>query len=718
VVSVLVATYQGAQVIGQCLRSLAAQTLAPSSFEIVVVHNGPADGTDEVVEEFRRAHPDHSVRLLELRRSGAGHARNIAIDAARGDYVTFVDDDDEVSPRFLAAMVEAAEPDVVVATLVADVTADAPPGTPPDEDTYVGRGLARRAGRTVPGHRLSTPFSYNAAKLVATDAARSARYDSTLRSGEDHVYWLDLFARHRFRIRVLDRSEEAVYLRTVRPGRVGRQDAGYDFNVTQRLECLAAIERIDRSPPEVAHLARALARGQATWINEYLRSHPDERDRVVSDVLALGLQDFPWAVVNHGLARDLAVCYAFPPAQDTSGIVAAKRLRERGVVTDVISKDLSRLRNIDPGAHTVTGDVLGRTHVVPGPASFTGWRTVPEFAAEAWRTVEAWERLQGPYRTVYSRAMAVASHFAAALVKVRRPAILWTAEFSDPLKINAEGVERVGDVPEDWLSAELRTAMLAAGHEPGDPLRAFDWAERLTYALADRIVFTNHHQLELMLGYCDDARLVERVRSIAEVRHHPVLPPEFYALGSTTFDGAPDRVHLAYFGVFYATRDLGDVVAGLGLLRQDERESLRLHVFTDKPDRLRLQVARAGLVGTVRVRPYVPVLEFLHLTTQFDVLVVNDAMTSAHHARNPYLPSKLADYAGSGTPVWAICEDGSALSTAGHDYTSRLGDPEAAAAVLRRLVADKHSCRLVHRREPAVTGETGRAGHPAEPRPG
>ena len=73
-----------------------------------------------------------------------------------------------------------------------------------------------------------------------------------------------------------------------------------------------------------------------------------------------------------------------------------------------------------------------------------------------------------------------------------------------------------------------------------------------------------------------------------------------------------------------------------------------------------------------------PVLEFLNLTTQFDVLVVNDAATTAHHEVNPYLPSKVADYRGSGTPVWAICEPGSVLATLDFEHRSDLGDVEQA----------------------------------------
>ena len=190
-----------------------------------------------------------------------------------------------------------------------------------------------------------------------------------------------------------------------------------------------------------------------------------------------------------------------------------------------------------------------------------------------------------------------------------------------------------------------------------------------------------------MLGYCEDSRLADRARSVARVSHHPVLPARYYELAPVDLDCPRRAVHLAYFGVFYETRDLGELVSALMRLRQDERERVCLHVYTSEPEKLALKIARLGLSGTVRVAPYVPVLEFLNLTTRFDVLVVNDAETASHHTVNPYLPSKLADYLGSGTPVWAICEDGSELSRMeGVAYKSRLGDVEGTLAGLRQLL--------------------------------
>lgn len=685
-VSVLVPTYQGAARLGTCLGSLGVQTLDPTEFEVVVVLNGPRDGSRDVVADFCATHPRHRVRVVELREGGLGNARNVGLATARGAYVTYLDDDDRVTPSYLAAMLELAEPDVVVAALIGNLAEDADPTGVPDVDTYVGRGLGPMAGRTVPGHRLVTAFSYNNAKLLSTEIARLVRYDPELASGEDHVYWLALFAERSFRLRVVG-DKEALYLRSVRAGSLGQQETSYDFNVTQRLRCMQAMEAVDRTDQAVASVAHGLMKGQGWWINSYLRQFPDDHERVVADVTELGLREFPWPSVNAGLGRDLAICYCFPPFQDTSAMVAAKRLQERGLVTDVISHDVSAFRSRDPGSVALAEPVVGRTHVVTGPASLSNWRAVPDFASQAWATMRGWEDVQGAYRTVYSRSVAMNSHFAAALIKLRRPEIDWVAEFSDPMRLGVTGDERPGEVLDDWLSDEIRRGMQHAGFDPARGVKLFDWVERVAFALADRIVFTNQHQMDFMLRHCPDPALVDRARSIATVSHHPVPPAPCYDLVETRVDPEPGVVQLAYFGVFYTTRDLGDVVRALTRLHQHERAHVLLHVFTNQPDSLSLEVVRAGLAGVVRVRPFVPVLEMLSLTKQFDVLVVNDAATADHHEVNPYLPSKLADYRGSGTPIWAISEPGSVMSSMDFDHTSSLGDVDAAVGVLRDLIA-------------------------------
>ena len=186
-----------------------------------------------------------------------------------------------------------------------------------------------------------------------------------------------------------------------------------------------------------------------------------------------------------------------------------------------------------------------------------------------------------------------------------------------------------------------------------------------------------------MLDHCDDPELARRALAISEVHAHPLLPRSFYDLAPVDLDRTPARCTWPTSEPSTTRATSVTSCQGLLRLRQHEREHVRLHVYTTHPRELTLQLARLGLAGTVPAHPYRPVLEFLNLTTQFDVLVVDDARTADCHDVNPYLPSKVADYVGSGTPVWAIYEPGSVLSSLQFDHRSsprrhRRGPPRAA----------------------------------------
>jgi hypothetical protein len=694
VVSVVLATYQGADRIGTCLDSLFAQTLAPELYEIVVVQNGPACATPEVVIAAQERHPAHTVRLLETDEPGAANARNIGIDAARGLHLTIVDDDDWVSPRYLEALLEHARFGVVPAVLMCDIAADAAPGsTSGSLENYYSARLLPFAGRLVDPAEVPTTMSLHAGKLLPTDLAREVRYDTSLRSGEDLVFLAGLQALSPHMVEIVGPETGALYYRSLRAGSVSRRELDYGFAVQERLDCIAALCRIegpeDRLADSAADVIEALVRAQTDFTVRYLAEHPEAYDAVAADARARGIRTPTfWSTVNRGRARDLALLYLFPPYQDTSALVAARRLRARGRITDVINQSFDNARDIDPGSLMVAADYVGEHLVLPGVGSFVSWPLTVQWTERSVARAEDLARRRGtPYETVYTRAMAPQSHFAGALMKLRHPEIRWTAEFSDPLHYNAYGEIRAGEVEDDELLGTLSDGILAAGFDKPTSVRLFEWAEILAYALADEIVFTNESQRRFMLEYTSDRALAARAEAISTVSHHPTLPREFYEIADFDLHLSPDTINVGYFGAFYLTRGLTEVTSALLHLSAEERRRFRLHVYTSDPARLRVEALRAGLADLIVPHHYLPFLQFLAATTHFDALLVNDADTGQHHATNPYLPSKISDYRGSGSPVWSIVEPGSVLSSMDTTYRSLLGDSDGALQVIRSIIA-------------------------------
>lgn len=104
--SVVVLAYNVAPYLPKCLDSLVSQTLR--DIEIVVVDNGSADSTADIVDRYQ-AHDDR-VRLVRLEHeSSPGTARNAGLDVAVGSYVIFVDGDDWLDFSYVEVMVGALE---------------------------------------------------------------------------------------------------------------------------------------------------------------------------------------------------------------------------------------------------------------------------------------------------------------------------------------------------------------------------------------------------------------------------------------------------------------------------------------------------------------------------------------------------------------------------------------------------------------------------------
>lgn len=107
VVSVVIPAHNPGRYIEPCIRSILRQTMPRERFEVIFVDDGSTDGTAERLNRLANEHGH--IRVIHIPASGApGRPRNIGLAAARGDYVQFLDADDELAPRALERLLRMA----------------------------------------------------------------------------------------------------------------------------------------------------------------------------------------------------------------------------------------------------------------------------------------------------------------------------------------------------------------------------------------------------------------------------------------------------------------------------------------------------------------------------------------------------------------------------------------------------------------------------------
>ena len=183
-VSVIIPTYNRADLVRQAVASVKAQTFR--DFEIVVVDDGGTDGTCEALA----AGPELRV-LRHSHRQGVAAARNTGVAAARGEWLAFLDSDDLWLPDKLARQISWLEgqPELLICQT---------------DETWVRRGVRVNkpaAHRKVAG-QIFLPslarcmISPSAVVLHRRLLEDHGVFDATLPAAEDYDLWLRLTWRY------------------------------------------------------------------------------------------------------------------------------------------------------------------------------------------------------------------------------------------------------------------------------------------------------------------------------------------------------------------------------------------------------------------------------------------------------------------------------------------------------------------------------------------
>lgn len=99
-ISIIVPCYNVEEYLHKCVESLTAQTY--KNIEIILVDDGSPDSSGAICDEYARK--DKRIKVIHKENGGLSDARNVAIDIAVGEYITFVDSDDYVALDYVETL--------------------------------------------------------------------------------------------------------------------------------------------------------------------------------------------------------------------------------------------------------------------------------------------------------------------------------------------------------------------------------------------------------------------------------------------------------------------------------------------------------------------------------------------------------------------------------------------------------------------------------------
>jgi glycosyltransferase involved in cell wall biosynthesis len=189
IVSVIIPTYNRANLLPEAVQSVLAQTFA--DFELIIVDDGSSDNTQQVVENFT----DGRIRYIYQDNKGITGAMNTGLNAAQGSYVARLDSDDRWLPTILAEQVAILQNNPTIGVVYAKAQA---------MDIH-GHPLPQMLGAPphFPGQHFKSLLYGDFGSAISTLVRRECYdriggYDTQLKANEDWDVWIRLARHHHF----------------------------------------------------------------------------------------------------------------------------------------------------------------------------------------------------------------------------------------------------------------------------------------------------------------------------------------------------------------------------------------------------------------------------------------------------------------------------------------------------------------------------------------
>jgi glycosyltransferase involved in cell wall biosynthesis len=225
--SVVIPAYNSGGFIAGSLLSVLGQTYG--NYEIIVSDDGSTDNTVEIIEAISAGYPEKRIELLKNKHIGPGAARNSGIEAAKNEWIAFLDSDDHWLPQKLQKVVEIIQKDESVNLICHNEILKKEKG---DILFDYANAYNKRINSFLSLYRRNT-LSPSTTVLKKRLLIKAGMFDVSLPSAQDFDLWLRIAMLPELRLEYIN---EALSFYFIRKGNISS-------NIEQRLECLIRIDK-------------------------------------------------------------------------------------------------------------------------------------------------------------------------------------------------------------------------------------------------------------------------------------------------------------------------------------------------------------------------------------------------------------------------------------------------------------------------------------------
>ena len=179
-ISVIIPIYNVEKYLRECLDSVLAQTY--KNLEIILIDDGSPDNCGKICDEY--AAKDNRIKVIHQINQGVSAARNAGLDAARGEYIGFVDSDDYIKPdmyEYLYALISKDNADMAMCNVI-------------QTDTFKSAAPIQDIYKLIEARDIFywSEWMWLICKLFSTNLFKKIRLNTEIIHGEDALFAFEI----------------------------------------------------------------------------------------------------------------------------------------------------------------------------------------------------------------------------------------------------------------------------------------------------------------------------------------------------------------------------------------------------------------------------------------------------------------------------------------------------------------------------------------------